>query len=112
MSKQHYRDSVGVIAAWAADEDMLGHSRLVSRYLAQQQRAGHLNGGARARSSWRNSRSFFASSATCAEQARTSRAGPPPDRQPCRLLGHDRARCRVTWALRAAALTAASRRAR
>jgi hypothetical protein len=45
MSKQHYQDSVGVIAAWAADEDMLGHSKLVSRYLAQQQKAGHLNGG-------------------------------------------------------------------
>ena len=43
MSSQHYADSVGVIAAWAADEDLLGHSKLVGRYLAQQQRAGHLN---------------------------------------------------------------------
>ncbi|MGO9793065.1 MAG: hypothetical protein ACLP8S_27160 [Solirubrobacteraceae bacterium] len=39
----HWQDSVGVIAAWAADEDMLGHSELVSRYLAQQANAGHLN---------------------------------------------------------------------
>ncbi len=44
MAKQHYQDSVGVIAAWAADEDMLGHTKLVSDYLAQQLRAGHLNG--------------------------------------------------------------------
>jgi hypothetical protein len=44
MAKQHYQDSVGVIAAWAADEDMLGHTKLVSNYLAQQLRAGHLNG--------------------------------------------------------------------
>ena len=33
MAKQHYQDSVGVIAAWAADEDLLGHSKQVSRYL-------------------------------------------------------------------------------
>jgi hypothetical protein len=45
MAKQHYQDSVGVIAAWAADEDMLGHGKLVSRYLTQQLKAGHLNGG-------------------------------------------------------------------
>jgi hypothetical protein len=43
MAKQHYSDSVGVIAAWAADEDLLGHSKLVTRYLNQQARAGHLN---------------------------------------------------------------------
>jgi hypothetical protein len=43
MRAQHFRDSVGVIAAWAADEDLLGHSRLVSRYLANQAKAGHLN---------------------------------------------------------------------
>jgi hypothetical protein len=43
MSRQHFEDSVGVIAAWAADEDLLGHSKLVSRYLAQQLKAGHLN---------------------------------------------------------------------
>jgi hypothetical protein len=39
----HYQDSVGVIAAWAADEDLLGHVKLVNRYLAQQEREGHLN---------------------------------------------------------------------
>jgi hypothetical protein len=43
MRTQHYRDSVGVIAAWAADEDLLGHPKLVSRYLARQAKAGHLH---------------------------------------------------------------------
>jgi hypothetical protein len=43
LAREHYSDSVGVIAAWAADEDRLGHVKLVSRYLAQQARAGHLN---------------------------------------------------------------------
>ncbi len=43
QAKQHYPDSVGVIAAWAADEDLLGHTKLVSRYLHQQAAAGHLN---------------------------------------------------------------------
>ncbi len=38
-----YQDSVGVIAAWAADQDELGHRKPVARYLAQQLRAGHLN---------------------------------------------------------------------
>jgi hypothetical protein len=44
MAKQQYQDSVGVIAAWAADEDLLGHDKLVGRYLARQAKAGHLNG--------------------------------------------------------------------
>jgi hypothetical protein len=43
LSRQHYQDSVGVIAAWAADEYLLGHKGLVSRYLEQQAKAGHLN---------------------------------------------------------------------
>jgi hypothetical protein len=43
MAKQHYRDSVGVIAAWSADEELLGHTKLVNRYLARQAKAGHLN---------------------------------------------------------------------
>jgi hypothetical protein len=43
MAKQHYGDSVGLIAPWAADEDLLGHSKRVNRYLNQQARAGHLN---------------------------------------------------------------------
>ena len=37
------QDSVGLIAAWAADEFLLGHRRLVSRYLEQEAKAGHLN---------------------------------------------------------------------
>jgi hypothetical protein len=43
-SRDHWQDTAGVIAAWAADEDMLGDSKLVSRYLDQQAKAGHLNG--------------------------------------------------------------------
>jgi hypothetical protein len=43
MARQHYSDSVGVIAAWAADEDLLGRSQDVASYLAQQAKAGHLN---------------------------------------------------------------------
>jgi hypothetical protein len=43
MAKQHYSDSVGVIAAWAADEDLLGNSQTVATFLAQQAQAGHLN---------------------------------------------------------------------
>jgi hypothetical protein len=43
QARQHYPDSVGVIAAWAADEDRLGHAKLVNRYLRGQALAGHLN---------------------------------------------------------------------
>jgi hypothetical protein len=43
MARTHYADSVGVIAAWAADEDLLGHNRQVALYLAQQATANHLN---------------------------------------------------------------------
>ena len=43
QSSTHYQDSVGVVAAWAADEDMLGHSATVARFLTAQARAGHLN---------------------------------------------------------------------
>ena len=43
MARQHYSDSVGVVAAWAADEELLGHVRLVNRFLARQVKAGHLN---------------------------------------------------------------------
>ena len=43
MARQHYPDSVGVIAAWAADEYRLGKSAAANRYLHQQARAGHLN---------------------------------------------------------------------
>jgi hypothetical protein len=39
----HYSDSNGLIAAWAADEDLLGHRSLVNRFLEQQLAQGHLN---------------------------------------------------------------------
>jgi hypothetical protein len=42
-AKSHYPDSTGLVAAWAADEDLLGHYKLVSRFLARQARLGHLN---------------------------------------------------------------------
>lgn len=42
-ASSHYQDSVGLVAAWAADEDMLGHSRSVARFLADQAKVGHLN---------------------------------------------------------------------
>lgn len=43
LAKSHYRDSVGVAAAWAADQELLGHRRLVDEFLSAQARAGHLN---------------------------------------------------------------------
>jgi len=43
QANSRYQDSVGVVAAWAADEDMLGHSSTVARFLAVQAKAGHLN---------------------------------------------------------------------
>jgi hypothetical protein len=43
MATQHYPDSVGVVAAWAADEELLGHVKLVNSFLAMQLKAGHLN---------------------------------------------------------------------
>jgi hypothetical protein len=39
----HYQDSVGLVAAWAADEDMLGRSAAVARFLTAQAKLGHLN---------------------------------------------------------------------
>ena len=41
-SSSRYADSVGPIAAWAADEERLGRSAVVARVLAAQARAGHL----------------------------------------------------------------------
>ena len=38
-----YDDTVGLAAAWAADEDMLGHFSIVNHFLHQESRAGHLN---------------------------------------------------------------------
>jgi hypothetical protein len=43
MARDHYADSTGVIAAWAADEYRLGKRAAANRYLAQQANAGHLN---------------------------------------------------------------------
>ena len=43
QASSHYQDSVGVAAAWAADEDMLGHATAVKNFLAAQLKAGHLN---------------------------------------------------------------------
>ena len=42
MARGHYADSVGVIAAWAADEYRLGKSAAANRFLHQQAKAGHL----------------------------------------------------------------------
>jgi hypothetical protein len=42
-ASNHYQDSVGVAAAWAADEERLGHGKLVSSFLGQQASLGHLN---------------------------------------------------------------------
>jgi hypothetical protein len=42
LARQHYQDSVGVVAAWAADQDLLGHTGRVNRFLVRQLRAGHL----------------------------------------------------------------------
>jgi hypothetical protein len=39
---QRSGDTVGVIAAWAADEALLGHSKRVHRYLELQAKEGHL----------------------------------------------------------------------
>lgn len=43
MAAGGYADTTGVIAAWAADEDLLGKHVAVDRYLNAQARAGHLN---------------------------------------------------------------------
>ena len=45
LTGSHFVDSVGVIAAWAADEDLLGKHVAVDRYLNAQAAAGHLKGG-------------------------------------------------------------------
>jgi hypothetical protein len=45
MGHQHDSDTTGVVAAWAADEDELGHRAEVKRFLTAQARAGHLRAG-------------------------------------------------------------------
>jgi hypothetical protein len=43
QASTHYQDSVGVIAAWVADEYMLGESGVANNFLAAQLKAGHLH---------------------------------------------------------------------
>jgi hypothetical protein len=43
MARQHYSDSVGVAAAWAADEELLGNGPRVQSFLQRQAHEGHLN---------------------------------------------------------------------
>ena len=43
LAKDHYSDSEGFIADYAADEYMLGHQHAVGQFLNQQANAGHLN---------------------------------------------------------------------
>lgn len=45
QAKSKWADTVGVIAAWAADEDRLGHAAMVARYLNAQAKLKHLNAG-------------------------------------------------------------------
>jgi hypothetical protein len=52
--KHDLKNGVGVLAAWAADEDLLGHEKLVSSYLQQQLKAGHLNSAAGPKYSGKN----------------------------------------------------------
>ncbi len=47
MARSHFDDSVGVIAAWAADEDLLGKHAAVDRYLNAQAARRHLNASRR-----------------------------------------------------------------
>lgn len=42
QASSHYRDSVGVIAAWAADEYMLGRVHEANQFLQRQAALGHL----------------------------------------------------------------------
>ena len=39
----HYSDTVGVVAAWVADEDMLGKSTFAQQFLQREAAAGRLN---------------------------------------------------------------------
>jgi len=43
QASTHYQDSVGVIAAWAADEYSLGRATAANQFLRAQAAAGHLN---------------------------------------------------------------------
>ncbi len=39
----HYDDTTGLVAAWAADEELLGHASAVTTFLDEQSKLGHLN---------------------------------------------------------------------
>lgn len=43
--QSHYNDTTGIIAAWAADEDELGHAGMVASFLHHAAAAGQLNSG-------------------------------------------------------------------
>jgi hypothetical protein len=43
LASSQYQDTVGIVAAWAADEDMLGNYALVQAFLSAQLKVGHLN---------------------------------------------------------------------
>ncbi len=45
QSATHYSDTVGLAAAWAADEEMLGQHGAVRSFLSREAAAGHLNSG-------------------------------------------------------------------
>jgi hypothetical protein len=45
LFKHNITHGEGVLAAWAADEELLGHAKLVKRTLAGQLKLGHLRGG-------------------------------------------------------------------
>ena len=94
----HYQDSVGLAAAWAADEERLGHGKLVKTFLDQQASLGHLNsalypGAERSPVRHQAPDASCARTTTCAEahdtrrpRRRGRRPGPRsgPSRPPCR----------------------------
>jgi hypothetical protein len=45
LFRAHSKRGEGPLGAWAADEELLGHNRLVQSTLAKQLKAGHLVGG-------------------------------------------------------------------
>jgi hypothetical protein len=45
QASSHYGDTTGVVAAWVADEDMLGKSASAQQFLDREAVAGHLNSG-------------------------------------------------------------------
>ncbi|HWD69883.1 MAG TPA: hypothetical protein VG293_06780 [Solirubrobacteraceae bacterium] len=43
--RSHYTDTTGIVAAWAADEDELGHAGTVASFLHRAAAAKELNSG-------------------------------------------------------------------